>query len=159
MLTFDRMTRTVHHDGAPVPAIALVTCVHCGRRLRLADADLVGLGYRCGPCSVQADLDEAEGRSDIVDHFGPAEQELRLRRARGTLAIGLGMLALAVLAPVVVALTSRVDAISMIFYELWYGTPIVGLTLGAGVSDYLRYRRPALPEARARLRLPAARGE
>jgi len=66
----------------PVPATTLVTCVHCQRQLRPADADVVGLGYRCSPCSLRADIGELTGAPDVSDHLAADDRARFAERGR-----------------------------------------------------------------------------
>ena len=46
--------------GSTVDADGTVACVVCETRILLAKADVVGLGYRCVPCSRRAELHELQ---------------------------------------------------------------------------------------------------
>lgn len=47
-----------------------IRCVICSGMLSLASADIVGLGYRCRPCSLRAQLDG----TDELAHLLPDER-------------------------------------------------------------------------------------
>lgn len=51
-----------------------VTCIACGRSISPAQADIVGEGYRCAPCSVNAELARADGHSDIASHLSKRDR-------------------------------------------------------------------------------------
>jgi hypothetical protein len=42
--------------GSVVAVDGTVACVMCGTRLPLAQADVVGLGYRCAPCTRRSEI-------------------------------------------------------------------------------------------------------
>lgn len=46
-----------------------VTCVACGQSIALAQADIVGEGYRCAACSHRAEVARAHGQSDVGSHL------------------------------------------------------------------------------------------
>ena len=53
--------------GAAVDADGNVACITCGTRLPAAQADIVGQGYRCAPCSARAQIEAlAYGRGDAA---------------------------------------------------------------------------------------------
>jgi hypothetical protein len=56
--------------GAAVGDDGTVACVACRQRIPLANADIVGQGYRCARCSHQASVNAlATGRSDVGAHL------------------------------------------------------------------------------------------
>ena len=57
--------------GAAIDAHGEVTCVACGKHLPVADADIVGLDYRCAACSEQATADD-----DVAANLPPSERSL-----------------------------------------------------------------------------------
>ncbi len=60
--------------GAVVDAAGQVTCVVCRATVPLAKADVVGMGYRCQPCSHRAELALLTGGGDAASHFSQAER-------------------------------------------------------------------------------------
>jgi hypothetical protein len=141
---------------APVPATETVTCVRCGRPIRLQDSDVVGLGYRCNACSIQAELEEANGRPDLADNLGAADRARLARRGQHTASVGVLLIGLGLVVPAAVALASVPAAIRIGIFTFKYVISLGALATGLGVGQYLyfRDRTPALPAARARRRLP-----
>ena len=64
--------------GATPNVDGSVVCFQCGRSMTLAQADIVGEGYRCAVCSHNAQVAIAHGQSDLGSHLS--------RRDRGELA-------------------------------------------------------------------------
>jgi len=69
----------VPEDALNKPAGAVVnhghvTCVACQQSVALANADIVGLGYRCAPCSRKAEIALLTGRGDAGAHFTSNER-------------------------------------------------------------------------------------
>jgi len=77
---------------APTARVApdgTVECVACKTRLPVANADVVGQGYRCARCSAKAEVARlAGGKSDVADHLSDANRA-DLRKL-GTLYLALG---------------------------------------------------------------------
>ena len=96
MSIFDEDARPALHvpdmslpSTARVASDGTVECVACQKRLPMAQADVVGQGYRCPQCSAKADLMRlARGATDVGDHLSVANRE-DLRK-RGLLYLGLG---------------------------------------------------------------------
>jgi hypothetical protein len=66
----------------------MIQCVTCGETVAMAEADIVGQGYRCAPCGQKASIASLSGRgSDIADHLTPEERERNMQKFR-VLAIG-----------------------------------------------------------------------
>jgi hypothetical protein len=70
-----------------VPATEQVECVRCGKKVPLASADIVGLGYRCTPCTTKASIGELTGKNDDADHLSIGDREHLARQGRN-LALG-----------------------------------------------------------------------
>jgi DNA-directed RNA polymerase subunit RPC12/RpoP len=62
--------------GAAIAEDGTVACVACGNRIPLAKADVVGQGYRCAPCSHQAEIANLE-RGITVDAGAHLSKGLR----------------------------------------------------------------------------------
>src|SRR5437899_1826405 len=79
-----RRTRLPGDPRAPGAAASddTVECVHCGARVAIGEADLVGRGHRCRRCTVAVEVAEAEGRPDLVDHLTFEERRQRIASAR-----------------------------------------------------------------------------
>jgi len=81
-------------DMSPAPTARVspdgtVECVACKTRLPVANADVVGQGYRCARCSAKAEVARlAGGKSDVADHLSDANRA-DLRKL-GTLYLALG---------------------------------------------------------------------
>jgi hypothetical protein len=60
--------------GANANLDGSVSCIACGRSLSPAHADIVGEGYRCPPCSTNAELARVEGHSDIASHLSKRDR-------------------------------------------------------------------------------------
>lgn len=60
--------------GAKVEA-GQVSCVICQAKVPLADADVVGMGYRCSACSQRAELAKLTGGGDAASHFSASERQ------------------------------------------------------------------------------------
>lgn len=84
--------------GARVDA-GHVTCVVCGARVALAQADIVGQGYRCAPCGQRAELAALSGAGDDPAlHLGHSDV-VGLAASGGRLALlGAALLALGIVA-------------------------------------------------------------
>jgi hypothetical protein len=52
----------------------MVTCVTCSTILPIAKADIVGLGYRCVPCSHKAHVRKLTGGGDAASHLSANER-------------------------------------------------------------------------------------
>ena len=75
--------------NARVGSDGTVACVSCQKRLPLAQADVVGQGYRCPQCSAKAEVNKLAGHAtDVGDHLSVENRE-ELRK-RGLLYLGLG---------------------------------------------------------------------
>jgi hypothetical protein len=61
--------------GAAVHRGNQVACVTCQTMIPLAKADVVGMGYRCQPCSQRAELALLTGGGDAAAHFSSAERK------------------------------------------------------------------------------------
>ena len=85
--------------GSVVDAAGKVTCIACGRQLRLSRADIVGLGYRCGACTAKAQIAELDGSADVAANLTSEEQTRlpKLMTGRQLIWLGIGCLVLAVL--------------------------------------------------------------
>jgi len=86
--------------GSVIDAAGMVTCIACGRRLRIARADIVGLGYRCGACTAKAQIAELDrGEADVTANLTPSDQARLPRLLTGPqlILLGIGCLVLAVL--------------------------------------------------------------
>src|SRR5262249_12545908 len=68
-----------------------VTCVTCQAKLPQARADVVGLGYRCPPCTAKAELAKLTGGPSDIDANLTSDDRGALP-AVGMKAIGLGVL-------------------------------------------------------------------
>lgn len=75
--------------AAAVGSDGRVGCVTCGTRLALTDADVVGEGYRCVPCSRAAEVARHEGRGDAAAHLTSGDR--RWLRRTGQREIWLGL--------------------------------------------------------------------
>ena len=76
--------------GAAVDDAGMVTCIACSTKLPLAQADIVGQGYRCAPCSAKAQIQNlATGRSDMADNL--SSEDRAAMRAFGFKAIAGGV--------------------------------------------------------------------
>jgi hypothetical protein len=76
----ERISPYVPADALKRPAGAvvqhgMVTCVACAKILRVGDADIVGMGYRCVPCSQQASVAKLTGGGDAAAHFTSTERD------------------------------------------------------------------------------------
>lgn len=60
--------------GAAVDGAGMVSCVACQQRIPLTKADVVGLGYRCVPCTHKAELAKLTGGGDAASHFTANER-------------------------------------------------------------------------------------
>jgi hypothetical protein len=92
--------------GAVIDSAGHVTCVTCKASVALAKADVVGMGYRCAPCSHKADLALLTGGGDAASHFSAAER--RGLSESGMLLVVCGGL----------ALLAGVVLIAMLFYRV-----------------------------------------
>lgn len=76
--------------GAEVAADGTVACIGCQHRLPVAEADIVGMGYRCTRCSQQASIAMLSGgRSDIRAHLD--ERDRRKMYRDGAIMVVLGI--------------------------------------------------------------------
>ncbi len=132
-----------------------VTCVRCGVELALADADIVGNGYRCAPCSAHAQHD---GHDDVADNVEPETRARLARQGKRKLAAAVGLAAGLIAGPAVAAYAVAGSAAAL-------AAAAVGLVfsanLGSGIdvswAQWRRYRGVGeLPPARAK-RLPGGK--
>lgn len=73
--------------GAQVDANGNVTCIQCQRSLPLAQADVVGQGYRCPQCSARAELARLSGGGSDVSHNLSSADRSGLRGAGAAMMI------------------------------------------------------------------------
>jgi hypothetical protein len=89
--------------GAAVGDDGTVACVTCRQRLPLAQADIVGQGYRCPRCSQHASVAAlAGGASDASAHLDDALREGLHRSGVQLLVAGLAIVALSIIIVVIV---------------------------------------------------------
>lgn len=123
--------------SAPVPATDVVTCVACGKRVPLARADVVGLGYRCNDCSLRAEVGELTGSPDVAAHL-QVEDRARFAAQGRALAIRADVMAgVMTLGAVALVVVSR--AFFMVAYKLVMAA--IGVSLGVGGIGLERWRR------------------
>ena len=84
--------------GAEVADDGTVECVACRHRVALANADIVGQGYRCAPCTHKATIDSLNrGESvDVGAHLSKGAREELRRTGTAMLMGGLALLAVGV---------------------------------------------------------------
>src|SRR5215212_9017638 len=78
--------------AAELGADGLVACVICGNRLPPARMDIVGQGYRCAPCSHQAEIGRLQGGGDAAAHLSKRERAGLRESAGQMIALGLAMI-------------------------------------------------------------------
>jgi hypothetical protein len=76
--------------GSAVPATEEVECVRCGKKVPIASADIVGLGYRCTPCTTKASIGELTGKHDDADHLSIGDREHLARQGRNLALVSFG---------------------------------------------------------------------
>jgi hypothetical protein len=97
--------------GAVVGDDGMVACVTCRQRLLLAQADIVGQGYRCTRCSQQASIAAlAVGASDASAHLDDAQREGLHRSGVQLLISGLAIVALSI---IILVTVQTLDAIGV----------------------------------------------
>lgn len=97
--------------GAAVGDDGTVACVACRQRLPLAQADIVGQGYRCARCSQQASVAAlAVGASDASAHLDDAQREGLHRSGVQLLISGLAIIALSI---IILVTMQTLDAIAV----------------------------------------------
>jgi len=79
---------------AVVDAGGNVTCVVCRASVPLAKADVVGMGYRCVPCSHRAELAKLTGGGDAASHFSASERAGLSSSGTQLMWLGIGVLVL-----------------------------------------------------------------
>ena len=77
--------------AAAVGRDGLVGCVTCGTRLAIPDADVVGEGYRCVPCSRAAEVSHHEGRGDAAAHLTRGERGWLRRTGQREIWLGIAL--------------------------------------------------------------------
>lgn len=123
----------------PARPAAEVSCVRCACRVRFADADVVGLGYRCRRCSLLADIDELTGSPDVVDHLVVADRERFARRGR-EMAVQ-GAIVSAVLALIAIVVLAVAPAASRLGIKVLFFALMVLLGVGGlGLEHWRRFR-------------------
>jgi hypothetical protein len=76
--------------GAAVAADGTVACVMCGTRIALAQADVVGLGYRCAPCTRRSELHQLQmGVADNSANLHEGDRSALRAAARHYLGLGI----------------------------------------------------------------------
>ena len=81
-------------EGARVDNDGMVTCIACAKALPVADADIVGMGYRCVPCSQKASITKLTGGGDAAAHFSEVEREGLVQSGASVIWAGVGLIAL-----------------------------------------------------------------
>jgi DNA-directed RNA polymerase subunit RPC12/RpoP len=135
----DALEINVPTASAPVPAAAEVTCVTCARRIPLARADVVGLGFRCTDCSLRAELGELTGKPDVAAHL-QTEDRARFAAQGRAIAIRAGAIAggMTLLA---IGLVAIAPDLFMAAYKLVVTAIIVALGVGGmGLERWRRFR-------------------
>lgn len=123
--------------STPVPATRIVTCVECRDPIPLRTADVVGLGFRCGPCGVRADVGELTGVPDVASHLSADDRVHLAARGRGLARRGLGIAAAVTIAAVIgVAVSGDGRWLQVILAALSFGLAIGGL----GLQRWRRFR-------------------
>src|SRR5687768_7857087 len=75
--------------NARIGADGNVECVTCKKRLPMAQADVVGQGYRCPQCSAKAEVGKlARGQTDVGDHLSTENRDELRKRGQLYLALG-----------------------------------------------------------------------
>jgi hypothetical protein len=87
----------LHRPAGAVVNDGMVTCVACQKILPVANADIVGMGYRCVPCSQKASIAKLTGRGDAASHFSATEREGLKESGSQVIWWGVGMLFLGAL--------------------------------------------------------------
>jgi hypothetical protein len=90
-------TGALHRPAGAVIQDGMVTCVACAKVLRVGDADIVGMGYRCVPCSQQASVAKLTGRGDAAAHFTTTERDGLQESGAHVIWAGVGILFMGVL--------------------------------------------------------------
>lgn len=97
--------------GAAVGDDGTVACVTCGRRLPLAQADVVGQGYRCPRCTQHASVAAlAGGAADAAAHLDDAQREGLHRSGVRLLVGGLAIVASSI---IILVLEQTLEAIAV----------------------------------------------
>ncbi len=65
----------LHRPAGAAINDGMVTCVSCQKILPVAKADIVGMGYRCVPCSQKASIAKLTGGGDAASHFSVNERD------------------------------------------------------------------------------------
>ena len=101
-----------------------IRCVICGGMLSVASADIVGLGYRCRPCSLRAELDGTEE----LAHLMPDERARVPREPASWLYLLAGVAVLVVATLMWIAKVDiRFGRGSLFVYMFIFGVGFVGL--------------------------------
>jgi len=79
-------------EGAEVGEDGNVGCVTCGQRFPPSKMDIVGMGYRCAPCSHQAEIGRLQGGADAAAHLDRGEREGLRAAGAQKVAAGVAML-------------------------------------------------------------------
>lgn len=139
-----------------------VSCVRCGRTLPIERTDVVGTGYRCEACSVQALVAAADGEPDVGDNLDIATRTRLALRGKRTVIGGVVLGAAAFAIPAIAVgwtggLWMGVIAGGVGLYLAWTA---VGSAVDIGWASWRQFgRTPALPTAKLkRLPLPHGRG-
>jgi hypothetical protein len=138
-LEAEAMELNVPTGTVPVAAAALVICVHCGRRVPLHAADVVGLGYRCAGCTVAAEVGELVGAPDVADHLS-AEDRARFAQRGKEIAVKA-----AVVSAIMAAVAIVLFAVAPGGGEAWLKLFVAAVTLlfavgGFGLERWRRFR-------------------
>lgn len=100
--------------GATVDAAGQVRCVVCQTQTPLAKADVVGMGYRCAPCSHKAELALLTGGGDGAAHFTASERKGLVESGMLVVFAGIGVMVLGLLLLVVLAPYIRWGVIALV---------------------------------------------
>ena len=133
--------------------MAEVVCVRCGGTVPAARADIVGTGYRCDTCSVQAEV--TEGVDAVTDHIDPAERQRLASQGKQKFFAAVAMAATVLAIPSVVgyAVGGPLFALFGGVLGLYGGGQVIGTASETYYAQWKRYGKvPQLPAARLRKR-------
>ena len=128
-----------------------VVCVRCNATVPAARADVVGTGYRCDQCSLQAEV--TEGADATTDHVEPAERERLAKQGKTKFMAAMGIAGTILATPTLIgyAVGGPLFAVLGAVFGIYGGGQVIGTATETYYTQWKRYgKTPQLPAARIR---------
>jgi hypothetical protein len=128
-----------------------VACVRCGKALALGEADIVGNGYRCAPCTAHVQHVGGE-EADVADNVAPEVRERLAKKGKQNFIASLGAASVVVAVPAAVAFAVSGGIAALVAGGLgaYVGSSWLSAAGETYYAQWKRYRQPPLPKAKLR---------